>query len=105
MRFDDLLGDRQAKAGILPETLIRAVSVEALENLIECFRLDAGSIIVDHNLNLVFQPPAVNAHGAARRRERARIVDQVTDDLTEPEVVPRDFEIRQADYLQSSALR
>ena len=93
MRFDDLFGDRQAKTGILPETLFRAVSVEALENLIECFRLDAGSIIVDHNLNLGFEAAAVNAHGAARRRERARVVDQVTDDLTEPGVVPGDSEI------------
>ena len=86
MRFDDLFGDRQPKTGILPEPLFRAVSVEALENLIECFRLDAGSVIVDDNLNLAFESAAVNAHGAARRRERARVVDQVTDDLAEPGV-------------------
>ncbi len=37
MGFDDLLGDRQAETGILPEALVRAVGVEALEDLIQGF--------------------------------------------------------------------
>src|SRR5450631_4767491 len=44
MSFDDLLGDRQAKTGILPEALLRAVGVEALEYLIQGFRADAGAV-------------------------------------------------------------
>ena len=38
MRLDDLLGDRQAEAGILAEALMRPVGVKALENLLDARR-------------------------------------------------------------------
>ena len=38
MGFDDLLGDRQAETGILAEALMRAVGVEALEDLLQARR-------------------------------------------------------------------
>ncbi len=55
MRFDDLLGDRQAEPGILAEALVRPVGVEALEDFLERVRLDAGPVIVDDDLDLVAQ--------------------------------------------------
>ena len=45
--FDDLLGDRQAETGILPEALLGPVGVEALENLTQGIRLDAGAVVLD----------------------------------------------------------
>src|SRR5690606_23654558 len=74
MGFDDLLGNRQAETGILAEALMRSVGVEALENLLQSIRADAGSFVIDGDLDLVLQLPAGDAHGAARGRERARIV-------------------------------
>src|SRR6202012_4631655 len=58
MGFDDLLGNRQAETGILPEALMRTVGVEALENLVQRFGTDAGTVVVDHDLDLVPEPPA-----------------------------------------------
>src|SRR3954465_7314181 len=87
MGFDDLLADRKAEAGILAERLMRAVGVETLENLINRIGIDARPIVVDNDLDLVLQPPAVDAHGAADRRERARIGDQVVDNLTKTRIV------------------
>ena len=46
MRLDDLLGDRKPEAGILPEALVRAVGVEALEDLVE--RVRAGCPVRRH---------------------------------------------------------
>ena len=89
MGLDDLLGDRQAQAGILPEALFRPVGVETLENLIERIRTNSGPVVIDQDFNLVFQPAAGNAHAAAWRRKRTRIVDQVAHDLSEPGVVTR----------------
>ncbi len=42
VRFDDLLGDRQAKPGILAEALFRPVGIETLEDFIERFRRIPG---------------------------------------------------------------
>ena len=53
MRFDDLLGDRQAKARILAEALMRPVGVEALEDLVEGVGPDAGAVVVDDDLDVV----------------------------------------------------
>ena len=87
MGLDDLLGDRQAEAGILAEALVRPVGVEALEDLLERVRPHARPVVVDDDLDLGLEPPAGDAHGAAGRRERARIVDQVVDHLAEPRIV------------------
>ena len=46
MRLDDLLGDREAEAGILAETLVRAIGVETLENLVERVGPHARPVIV-----------------------------------------------------------
>src|SRR5262249_31553475 len=67
--FDDLLGDRQAQAGILPEALLGPVGVEALENLVERLRLDTGAVVIDPDFNLALEPAARNADGAPGRRE------------------------------------
>ena len=55
MRLDDLPGDRQAEAGILAEALVRPVGVEALEDLLEARRADAGPVVLDDDLDLVAQ--------------------------------------------------
>ena len=51
--LDDLLGDRQAKPGILAEALMRPVGVEAIKNLVEGVRPDARPVVVDDDLDLV----------------------------------------------------
>ena len=105
MGLDDLLGDRQAEPGILPEALMRPVGVEALEDLLERVRADAGAVVVDHDLDLVLEPAAGDAHGAAGRRERARIVDQIVDHLAEPRIVARHHESRAGRRLRRRASR
>ena len=84
MSFDDLARDRQAKAGVLAEALMRPVGVEALEDAFHGVRLDARSVVVDGDFDRVAQPPRRDVHGAVLRRERARVFDQVVDHLTEP---------------------
>ena len=54
--LDDLLGDRQTQAGVLAEAVVRAVGVEALENLIEGVRVDARTVVVDDDLDLAAEP-------------------------------------------------
>src|SRR6185437_10533801 len=95
VRFDDLLGDRQAKPGILTEALFRPVGIETLEDFIERFRPDTRALVVDQNFDLAADPAAGDTHGAARGGERARIIDQVADDLADPGVVARDLELGQ----------
>jgi hypothetical protein len=92
MRFDDVLGDRQPEARILSERLMRPVRIEALEDLLPHFLGHAGSVVVDDDLDLAAQSPARDAHRAARRRERAGIVDQIVDHLAEPGVVSQHHE-------------
>ncbi len=69
MGLDDLLGDRQAQAGILAKALMRAVGVKAFEDPFERIQSDAGAVIIDHDLDLAFQATADDPHLAARRRE------------------------------------
>ena len=52
MGLDDLLGDREAEAGILAEALVRPIGVEALEDLLERIGLDARPLVVDDDLDL-----------------------------------------------------
>src|SRR3954447_17033364 len=49
MGFDDLLRDRQAQAGVLPKTLMRAVGVKALENFLQRVLADTGAVIIDND--------------------------------------------------------
>ena len=83
MRLDDLFGNRETEAGILAEPLVRTIGVEALKNLFERIGPDAWAVIVDADFDLVLQPTAGDAHRSARRRERARILDQIVDHLAE----------------------
>ena len=92
MGLDDLLGDGQPEAGILPKTLVRPVGIEALENLLQRLRPHARTVVIDDNLDIRFEPPAGDSNSAAERRERTRIVDQVVDDLTEARIVTGDHE-------------
>src|SRR5215813_2890794 len=92
MGFDDLLGNRQAETGILTESLVRAIGIEPLENLFAHFRPHTRTVVIDKNLDEVAQAPAVDANRAACRRERARVLDQIVDDLTEPGVVAGNLE-------------
>ena len=52
MRLEDLLGDRQAEAGVLAETLVRTIGVEALEDLLHRLGMDAGAVVIDHDLDI-----------------------------------------------------
>src|SRR5262249_57845850 len=96
MRLDDLLGNGEAEAGILAKALLRPVGIEALENLLQRVRADAGAVVVHRDLDLAAQAPADHPHGAARRRERARIVDQVVDYLPDAGIVARHHEVARA---------
>src|SRR6478752_8398745 len=100
MSFDDLFGNRQTKTRILPEALFWPIGIKALKNLVERFGSDARSVIVDQNLDLAFETAARNTDVPAWRRERASIVDQIADDLTETRVVAGYFEIVQRTALE-----
>ena len=70
MGLDDLLGDRQAEAGVLAERfLLGAVGVEALEDALELVGADAGTFVVDDDLDLVLA-------GRAASRDRAAVVGE-----------------------------
>ena len=72
--------------GVLPEALVRAIGVEALEDALEGVRRDARAVVVDGDDDLIAQGLAVrrrhaarsaqrDSHLAARPRERAGVVD------------------------------
>ena len=72
MRFNNLLGDRQAEPGVLAEILVRAVGVKALENLVERSGPNAWTVVVDNDLDLVLDPSAGHPHDpAGGENERA----------------------------------
>src|ERR1700761_7510696 len=52
MGVHDLLRDRQAKSGILPEALMRPVGVEAFEYPREGVFANAGSVVVDDDFDV-----------------------------------------------------
>ena len=91
VRLDDLLGDRQAEAGVLAEgLLLGAVGVEALEDPLELVGADARAVVLDHDLERIGLAPHDDAHDAVLAAEGAGIVDQVVEDLAEPAVVAED---------------
>ena len=77
MRFDDLLGDREAEARVLAKALMRPVGVETLEHALQRIGPDAGAVIIDNDLDVVAQAAAKDAHLAAGLRERLRVGRQV----------------------------
>src|SRR6476619_6610687 len=89
VRFDDLARDGKTEPGVLPKALVGPVGVEALEDALHRLGRDAGAIVIDRDLDRTAQPPRGDANPAVRRRERARVLDQVIDDLPKPRVVPR----------------
>ena len=72
MGLDDVLGDGETEAGILPEVLVRPVGVEALENLLDRFRPDARPVVVDDDFDLGLQTAAGDPHRRCRRGENER---------------------------------
>ena len=83
MRVHDLLGDRKAEARILAKAVLRPIGIEALKHFLESVGPHARTVIIDIDFDIALQPPAGDAHRASRRRERARILDQIVDDLAE----------------------
>ena len=87
MGVDDLLGDREAEAGVLAKALMRTVGVEALEDALQRVVANARTVIVDHDLDLGAHAAAGDAHLAAGLGERLRVGEQVGDHLSEPRIV------------------
>ena len=65
MGLDDLLGDRQAKAGILAKALVRPVGVEALENPLQRILANARPVVIDDDFDFRLDAAADDAHLAA----------------------------------------
>src|ERR1700761_6818941 len=89
MGLDDLLGDRQSKPRILAEALMRAVGIEALEDPQQSVLADAGTVVVDHDLDLGADAATGDSHGAARCGKGLRVRQQVRDHLSQPRIMPR----------------
>src|SRR3954452_21694025 len=83
MRFDDLAGDRKTEAGVLPEALMRPVGIEAFEDALHRFRRDTRAVVIYRDLDRIAEPIGRDAHPAVLRRELARVLDQIVDDLSE----------------------
>src|SRR6185295_14419290 len=49
----DLLGDGETEPRILAKALVRAIGIEPLKHFLEGVRPYAGTVIVDHDLNVV----------------------------------------------------
>src|SRR5579871_3656670 len=92
VRFGDLLGNGKSEAGILPETLMRAIGVEALKYLVHGVGSHPRAVVIDENLDMIFQASAGDAHRAAWRGERTRVLNQVVDDLAEARIMPGHLE-------------
>src|SRR6202453_5120597 len=91
VRVHDLLRDRKPKAGVLTEALLGTIGVKAFKHFLKRIGLHTRAVIVDVNFNMALQPPAGDAHRASRRREGARILDQIVDDLTKAGVMSWDL--------------
>src|SRR5690242_12962196 len=95
MRLHDLPADRQAEARVLAEGLVgRAIGIEALENPIDALGADAGSVVLYRDDGMARGPRQGDDDAAiVLGHEGARVLDQVAEDLSEPEVVTLDGEI------------
>src|SRR4051794_35247364 len=65
MGFDDLFGDRQAEAGILAKSLMRAVGVKAFEDFLQRVLADTGAVVIDDDLDFGTHAAADDADLAA----------------------------------------
>ncbi len=90
MGLDDLLGDRQAEAGILAEgfgAAVSAVGVETLEDALELIRPDAGTVVLDDDLDAILARPGDDADDAVLAAEGTGVVDEIVEHLAQPAVV------------------
>ena len=69
VHLDDLARDRQAEAGVLAEILVRTIGVEAVEDLLHRLRIDAGAVVIDHDIDIAAVALAGDANVAALRRK------------------------------------
>jgi len=85
MGFDDLLGDREAKPGILAEALVRAGRCRSAGKILSCASAHTpGPIVVDHDLDLLLEPAAGDPqHCRGAAENEAGVVDQIIDHLAE----------------------
>ncbi len=87
MARHDLPGNRKAEPGIVAEgRTLRALRVEAGENLFERVGRNARAVIVDDDLDdplTVIRRDEEYAHFPVRGREGPRIVDEIAEDLPE----------------------
>ena len=92
MGFDDLADDRQAKARILAERFAgRPVGVEAFEDAVDVVGPDAGAISSTVTmLTLPARASEIAIWPCSSGNEGAGILDQVGDDLADPEVMADD---------------
>ena len=88
MRIHDLLGDRQAQTGVGTEASLRPVGVEALEHALQIVGADAGSAIIDAELDLGADTAHAHRQPGAGTGEGACIVDQVAHHLAQARVMP-----------------
>src|SRR5262249_34461558 len=93
MRFDDLLGDRQAEAGMGPELLARrALGVEAVEDRRQLFLWDTGSFILDGHKHRPAVVPCGEPDLAVRRAKGDGVRDDVAKYLRQSSLDARDDE-------------
>src|ERR1700722_11162836 len=85
----DLFRDRQPQSGILSKTLMRPVSVKALEDSLQRIVADPWAVIIDHDFDFRFHPAADDAHLAAGLGKRLGVDQQVGDHLSEPRIMSR----------------
>src|SRR5205807_7430212 len=97
------------KARVLPESLARAVGIKPFEYSFESIGGNAGTVIVDYNLETVArvalgrvvlgwtQP---NANASVSGGKRSRIVDEIIENLAKARIVPENQESRPAAVLE-----
>ena len=69
------------------------VGVEALEDALQRVRLDARALILDRDEHVVGDAREHDLHRLVSRREGARVVDQVDQDLADAGIVAEHEEL------------
>ncbi|MPL88771.1 hypothetical protein SDC9_34798 [bioreactor metagenome] len=90
MRLDDLLRDRETKAGMVAELPRRALRIEAPEDLGQRLLGDARAGILDHHQHPVLAPPCPDPDRVALLAEADRVGDQIDEDLRQAALEPGD---------------
>src|SRR3984885_10955474 len=84
----DLFRDRQPQSGILSKTLMRPVSIKALEDSLQRVVADPRTVIIDHDFDFRFHATAGDAHLAAGLGKRLGVDQKVGNHLSEPRIMP-----------------